>query len=60
LNLRILKRRVEMLDAVNIEESYVITLWTNPPILYIWCGGWDLNPPIDGDVSRKPLFFCFL
>jgi len=26
-----------------------------------WCGGWDLNPPHGGDISRKPPFlFLFL
>jgi len=24
-----------------------------------WCGGWDSNLPLSGDISRKPPFFLF-
>jgi hypothetical protein len=28
--------------------------------LIFWCGGWDLNPPQRGEITRKSTLFLFL
>jgi hypothetical protein len=48
---------VQILSPTNNIQSQAFWVETTQIRPEFWCGGWDLNPTLSGDVSRNfPLF----